>query len=204
MSTVKLGIESLPATGLVAYAQHVHDKMAGSATFATPVPTQVAFQAGISALENANAAAENGGKAEIQARRIAERAVRDMMRTRAGYVQATSGGDEDLILSTGFGVRKRAPRIGPLDRPAKLFTRLTNTTGRIAMGWPVVRGADTYEVYMSTNNSPFKWEKVASTTKARYNQDGLVPGTQYWFAVTAVGAAGVTSLSEPLIGMAAA
>ena len=204
MSTAKLGIDGLPATGLVVYAQHIHDNMEGSATYATPVPSQVAFQGGISALANANAAAENGGKAEIQARRIAERTLRAMVRARCGYVQATSNGNEDLILETGFGVRKPSPRLGPLDRPSRLYTKLTNTTGRIAMGWPVVRGTDSYEVFMSTTSTPFNWVKVTSTTKAQYNHDGLEPGTKVWFAVTAVGAAGTTSLSEPLIGMAAA
>ncbi|MBK9194833.1 MAG: hypothetical protein IPO17_07535 [Flavobacteriales bacterium] len=204
MATVKLGIDGLPATGLVAYSQHIHDKMEGSVTFATPVPPQVAFQAGISALASANSAAENGGKAEIQARRIAERALRAMMRARCGYVQAASNGDEDLILLTGFGVRKRPAPIGPLVRPSKLFARFTDVTGRIDLGWPAIHGADSYQVFMSTTNNPYNWVAVGNTTKARFEMDGLAKGTTVWMAVAAVGAAGTTSMSEPFEGMAAA
>ena len=51
---------------------------------------------------------------------------------------------------------------------------------------------------MSTTNSPYNWQLVGLTTKSRFNMDGLESGVMYWFAVTAIGAAGQTSKSEPL------
>ncbi|MBK6831201.1 MAG: hypothetical protein IPG92_10910 [Flavobacteriales bacterium] len=56
---------------------------------------------------------------------------------------------------------------------------------------------------MSTSNDPFKWELVAVTTKSRLDVDSLQPGTFYWFAVSAVGAAGASSKSDPAQAMAA-
>lgn len=55
----------------------------------------------------------------------------------------------------------------------------------------------------SNTNEPFKWELVGTTTKRRFNADNLEPGVQYWFAVSAVSAAGETSKSEPLLARAA-
>ncbi|MCB0786655.1 MAG: hypothetical protein KDC02_20910 [Flavobacteriales bacterium] len=43
---------------------------------------------------------------------------------------ATSAGDEDIILSSGFAVRRKPSPIGELSRPSKLVNVLTNTTGR--------------------------------------------------------------------------
>ena len=57
---------------------------------------------------------------------------------------------------------------------------------------------------MSTTNDPFNWTSVGTTSKSRINIDGLTPGKFYWFAVSAIGAAGESSKSEPCLVMAAA
>ncbi|MBK6552293.1 MAG: fibronectin type III domain-containing protein [Flavobacteriales bacterium] len=45
---------------------------------------------------------------------------------------------------------------------------------------------------------------MSSTTKQRFNVDGLEPGKFYYFAVSAIGSAGESSKSEPAEVMAAA
>lgn len=65
-------------------------------------------------------------------------------------------------------------------------------------------GTDTHHVYMSTTNAPFNWELIGVTSKSGFNVDDLQPGKFYWFAVTAIGAAGESSKSEPCRVMAAA
>jgi hypothetical protein len=50
----------------------------------------------------------------------------------------------------------------------------------------------------------FRSQRVATTSKSRINIDGLTPGQFYWFAVSAIGAAGESSKSEPCLVMAAA
>jgi hypothetical protein len=63
----------------------------------------------------------------------------------------------------------------------------------------------TYDhVYMSTSNAPFQWDFIGVTTKSRFHADNLAPGTFYWFAVSAINAAGESSKSEPCRAMAAA
>lgn len=205
MSTVKIGLDGQSATSLVAYAQALHDKVDGNPAFATPVPAMADLQTAITALAAANAAVDaNPGRVEHQARRVAQSKVEGLVRQLAGYVQATSAGDEDVILSSGFAVRKKASPIGELPRPTKLVNLLTNTTGRVSIRWQSEYGADLYHVFMSETNAPFNWQLVGATTKSRFNADSLEPGKFYWFAVTAIGAAGETSLSEPCRVMAAA
>ena len=205
MSTVKIGLTGQNATSLVAYAQALHDKVKGNPNFATPTPAMADLETAIGTLATTNAAVDaNPGPVEHQARRVAMAAVEGLVRQLAGYVQATSAGVEDIILSSGFAVRRKGRPIGELSRPSKLVNVLTNTTGRGSIRWQAEYGADLYHVFMSESNEPFKWELVGATTKSRFNADSLEPGKFYWFAVTAIGAAGETSLSEPCRVMAAA
>lgn len=57
-----------------------------------------------------------------------------------------------------------------------------------------------HHVYMSTGNDPFNREPIGATGKSRFAANGLEPGTFYWFAVPAIGAAGETSKSRPRHG----
>lgn len=200
-----MGLVGLPATGLVAKAQGVHDGMNGNAEFPLPVPTLPVFQGLIDALAAANAAVDaNGGRAEHTARRVAEQQLRGAIKSLAAYVQMASGGDAVKIKSANFLVVQRGKPVGELPPPQNLGARLTNMSGRADLRWKRDVDADINHVYMSTSNDPFKWELIGVTTKSRFNADHLEPGKFYWFAVSAIGAAGESSKSEPCLVMAAA
>lgn len=199
-----MGLIGLAATAMVAKAQGILDKIKTSVLFTAPVPPLVTFQADIDALAAANAAANvNGGKAEHQAKREALKVVKADIKSLLGYVQATSGGDADKILSSGFELVKRSTPYGELNPPVNLQARFTTMEGRVSFFWEGEKGADTYLVFRSAVNDPFKWEMIGTTTKRRFNADRLESGVNYWFAVSAVGAAGETSKSEPLLARAA-
>lgn len=200
-----MGVSRLSATEIVAKAQAIHDKMDGNAYFPTPVPALADYQTNIDALAAANAAVKaNGGKAEHQAKQVALKVVLEDIKSLAAYVQNATAGDADRILSSGFDVVKAGSPIGELDPPRNLGARFTTMSGRAALVWEREYGADMHHVYMSTSNDPFNWVLIGATTKSRFNADSLEPGTMYWFAVTAIGAAGESSKSEPCHAMAAA
>lgn len=204
MATVKMGVDRLSAPELVAKAQGIHDKVAAHAAFPAPVPSAVDLQKNIDDLAAANAAVNaNGGKADYLFRRASYTAVRAALKSWGGYVQMASGGVEDVILGSGFGVVQRGGPIGELSPPKNLGTRVTTMEGRASFVWERDGGADMYHVFMSATNAPFNWELIGATTKSRFNADTLQPGTIYWFAVSAIGAAGETSKSEPLMARAA-
>ncbi len=199
-----MGLEGLPATGIVAKSQGIHDEMVGNALYPAPVPTVVVMQTDIDTLAAANAEVDNnGGKAAHQAKRMAEAKVRANLKNWVGYVQMASGGDADMILSSGFEVVKRGSPLGELNPPKNLGARFTNMAGRVSLKWDREVGSDLHHVFMSTSNNPFKWELIGATTKSRFNADTLEPGTVYWFSVTAIGAAGESSKSDVLLARAA-
>lgn len=205
MATLKLGLEDVSALDLVPYAQGIHDAMQRAPHFPAPVPAFAAFQETINALMVANAAViSEGGRSDFHAKRMALSELRRQVKRIGAYVSLVADGEESIILSSGFSVRRKAAPVGELERPSGLISRLTRTTGRVDMDWAVVPSAKLYNVYMSTSGSPFNWQLLTATTKSRYNANDLVSGTYYWFAVTAIGTAGETSMSEPLRAMAAA
>ncbi|MBX2981679.1 MAG: fibronectin type III domain-containing protein [Flavobacteriales bacterium] len=204
MATGKMGLIGLAATAIVAKVQGILDKLKTSVLYTDPVPPLVTIQADLDALAAANAAANvNGGKAEHQAKREALKVVKADVKSLLAYVQATSGGDADKILSSGFELVKRSTPLGELNPPVNLQARFTTMEGRVSIVWQGEKGADTYLVFRSATNDPFQWELIGTTTKRKFNAEKLKSGTQYWFAVSAVGAAGETSKSEPLLARAA-
>lgn len=206
MARVKTGLTGLPATGLVATLQGVHDSVVANASvFPNPVPAPPAFQLLIDSLATANAAVEaNKGRKEYRDRDIAETKLREAARQWAAYVQMVSDGDPDVISLSAFGIVKRGSPVGELPPPQKLQARLTNVEGRASLVWDREDGTDIHHVYMSTSSDPFNWVLIGASTKSRFNVDSLEPGKFYWFAVSALGAAGESSKSEPCRVMAAA
>lgn len=201
-----MGVSRLSGTELVPKAQGIHDGIvANAALYPAPVPAAATMQGFIDDLAAANAAVDaNGGKGDHLAKRTAEKVLRAAIKAWAGYVQNASGGDADKILLSKFEVVQRGKPIGELNPPKNLGAFLTNHTGRVALRWKREDGADMHHVFMSTTAEPFNWQLIGATSKSRFNADSLEPGTFYFFAVTALGAAGESSKSEPCRAMAAA
>lgn len=206
MSTVKLGLVNVGPEDMQGYCQGIHDAIvANPLTFATPSPTAAAVQAAIDTLAAANAAVSaNDGRQEHIARRAAQKALHGLMKQWQGYVQLISGGDAAIISLSAFAVVERGVPYGEPDRPTDLGVLTARKTGRVAMDWERPRGAQYFHVFRSLEGAPFKWELIGTTSKTRFNSDDNTPGTFYYYAVSAIGAAGESSLSEDLRAMAAA
>lgn len=203
--TVRMGLTGLSADALLNKGRYVSAEIAANASvFTTPAPALAGVNTALDTLEAANAAVLNRGKSDYQARRIAYIAVKLLLQQLAGYVQQVAAGDEDIINRSGYEPRRRPSPIGELSPPKNLLARPTTLSGRIALDWNRERGADSYKVFMSETSTPFNWQLIKVNTRSSYNVDGLTPGTFYWFAVAAIGAAGETSMSDVLRAMATA
>ncbi len=205
MARVKKGVSGLSFKDLAVKAQSIHDGLNGNIKFPTPVPSLADFQTHIDALVAANAAWEaERSRTAFGLRRTGGLQVLDDIAQLAAYVQMASDGDEAIIESSNFEVVKRGAPVGELPPPRNLGAFLTNRTGRVALRWKFEHGTEMHHVYLSTTASPFNWVLIGATKKCRFNADSLEPGTFYFFAVTALGAAGESSKSEPCRAMAAA
>jgi hypothetical protein len=103
-------------------------------------------------------------------------------------VQDLSGGDEKLILSTGFDVKRKPTPVGLLERIEKVVANPGPRRGSLEISWDVVANAYLYEMQYteapSTEDS--KWIHT-SNTKRKIVVDGLTRGKAYAIKVAAAG-----------------
>jgi len=103
-------------------------------------------------------------------------------------VQDLSGGDEKLILSTGFDVKRKPTPVGLLERIDKVVANPGPRRGSLEISWTVVPNAYMYELEYteSPNNPDSKWIRLSST-KHKIVIDGLIRGQAYAIRVAAAG-----------------
>jgi hypothetical protein len=195
---VLLGLIGLTSKALVEKGRNCVDMLTGNASFTLPAGFLASISAACDALEQANEEVLFfGGKVNYQAKRVAEKALADLLRELAGFVQAQSGGDASKILSAGFDVRKKGQPVDALATPENLRAMLTSFLGTVDLRWDGVENANNYLVSINSVDPELedKWEQVTFTSKARHTVTGLESGKFYWFRVQAMGR---KSLLSPL------
>lgn len=112
----------------------------------------------------------------------------DLLATGALRVQDISGGEEALILSTGYEVKQKPTAVGELDMPVTVIVKQGVTTGSLDISWDVVSHAHSYEVRYTivpkTSNSVYLTQ---TTTKHKITLENLTPGATYSIQVAGVG-----------------
>ena len=204
MRLVKADLHDLNATEMVAKGEHVVEQMTGNANFATPVPALAAVTTAIDALIDANAAAEGGAHAAIDARDLALVTVRDLLTALCAYVNFTSGTDLAKAITSGFEP-VNAPAPIELEAPVNMRAMYAEGfSGCVETKWRRVAGAKLYHVYVADGDpSSAKFTLAGATTRSRLRVVGLEPGKVYSFYTVALGAAGVGPASEIVTNRAA-
>ncbi|MEO8066968.1 MAG: fibronectin type III domain-containing protein [Flavobacteriales bacterium] len=196
---VRLGTTGITPTALVEKGRNNVTMLTGNAAFPTPTPTLAAITAAYDALDTANQAYDfNRGKAEKEARDAAFATAMEQMRELAGYVQAHCNNDKELIISSGFDVRRLSQPIGPLPAPANVRALVTSYPGRLELRWNGVRGRIIYGAEI-TDTDPLNaggWAPLAQTSKNRYTVEGLKSNTVYSFRITTIGSDGASPVSD--------
>lgn len=185
-------------------SRFVVTKMTGNAHFAGLAAQVTALGTANDTLEAAITAANSGDHEAVGLKQIAEAEVMDLLAKLCDSINGMAAGNKAKLLTCGLPLRRESQPYGPLPPPVRLVNRLTTTTGAAKLEWEGPDGARMYNVFVSTSNDPFAWEMVGVTGKQRFVVENLEPGKFYWFAVTAIGAAGESSKSEPARVMAAA
>ena len=203
MKTAVAHISNLTPNGLVAKAIFVRLKMTGNAAFPTPPVTMPALDTATKDVENAAAVAADGGHSAHVDLNLKVVILANILVGLAAYVTVAAHGDEVLILSAGFDVRKKREPVGELPAPHGLSVKATDKPGRLVARWKPESGAYMYQVFMNVAdpNDETKWLPVDSTSRAHYTFDGLTTGKTVWIRVNSMGAAGTSPMSDPAKGV---
>ena len=168
MAKIKLDLTDLSVTDLIQMLNNIHTAMTGNATFTSIAAKTTALGTATTALETANDDAEAARQAAIQ-----KTTLRDTART----------GAEDAVRTL-----------------AAAAEGVTNDAAELQSGGWELRGAPTpvgplpAPANLAATGGDLEGEVDLSWDA---NPRGLISGTQYWFRVRAVGAAGPGPWSDP-------
>lgn len=186
---------------LVVYGRNNVSMLTGNANFTNlPKPLEV-VTADIDDLDTKTAAALSRDMMAIAERDAAQAVVVDDLRGYVGAVQTQSNGNLAKILSSGFQPTKTPARIGILTSPLDLRAFYTGATGELGLRFKKVRGASSYIAQTATTADGPRITHPPSTS-TRMTLKGFTPGTVYFIWVAAVGAAGMSGYSGPVMIMA--
>ena len=206
MAKVKLSLQNLTDDELLSLARAHISSMAGNANFTTPSPSAAAYLATTDAFEAKITAKDNAVAAAKQAtleRDAARDAIEDSTRQRGTYVETTSVGDAIKITSSGFGMKAPAAPVGMPVQTEYLAPSIGDMEGEVDLTWDKVRGANSYMIQKSPDPiTGTSWTMGGVSTKSSATLSGLTSGTKYWFRVAAIGAAGQGPWSDPATKMA--
>jgi len=184
-------------------ANFVVSKMTGNVNFPTLAAQVTALKTACTDLDAAIIVANSGDHEAVGQKEMAEALVVELLAKLCASINGVAAGDRAKLNTCGLPLRKDNRPVGELPPPIALIQRPTTTSGRVALEWQGVHGAKMFNLYRSDIASPYNWVLVGTSTKTKGNIDNLKSGTDYWFAVSAVGTAGESSLSKALPAMAA-
>jgi hypothetical protein len=207
MSKIKLGIASLSTKSLVTFSKDVERNMDGNANFSSPVPTVADLTAKRIEFVDATSTAQFGDRRAIFQRNTLGEELKEMLRQLGAYVAFVAQGDGNVILSSGFEVRRDAEPTPPLTEPADVSASRSGQSGQVFLDWAAVRYALNYQVELTTTDPvdpAAVWTPAGLSSKSKLTVDNLTPGTYYWFRVKAYGRRDEKSgFSDPALVMAA-
>ncbi len=111
-----------------------------------------------------------------------------MLKQIATHVQVISDGDSLIILNSGYDVKKKWSKVGPLSKPTNFKIKQGGNKGSIYLVCNPIAGARLYE-FEYTEGIPTPnsiWIKVSST-KRKITIDELISGKQYTFRIAGGG-----------------
>ena len=210
MSKVKLDLDNKDDDELLAFSQAHSAAMTGNANFPTPVPTDLIFSTAVSDFQD-RLAAIAAKKAELASLLAGlpplRSALADKLNLRASYVESTSAGVAEKILTAAFEVQAVGAPTTSLPQPQNLVASIGDNEGEIDLACNAVRKAKSYVWECRVHDDgvvPGPWMpcKISSSSKA--TAEGLISGKKYAFRVRALGPNNVESpWSDEALSMAA-
>jgi hypothetical protein len=202
---VKMGLGTKNTNQLIPYIQNHIEMMTGNTNFPTPQPAAADLLALFNTYQDAALTVinlETTLKDAVAAREQLRSELTAMMNRRAAYVQDTSNGNRQVILSSGLGVKNPPTPTTEIPAPTNLRVDLNGEAGLMKIRWDGVPAAKNYLLQCSPAVTPRVWEQIESTTKTTVTKT-MELGVTYAFRVAANGTPGQSNWSAETIRGAA-
>lgn len=202
MYRVKLAFSKLTIPEKIQKAGNVAGKLDGNEHFPAPDPSVAEIEAAVKALDGAHKDAMDGGKSKTVTMHDREGDLDDIMVRVGAYVQNTSKGDREIILSSGLEVRNTPSQSHPAEAPENLSGKPGTDEGEVILSWEAVDSARAYTAQVSTDGGA-TWTACGVSTKGRLTVGGLASGSKPLFRVAAIGPLGQGPWSDAAQGKVA-
>jgi hypothetical protein len=197
MSTAALNLSGKSIPFILEKARKILTDMTGNLAFPTPLPTLMVLAALIDALSLAYDNALGGGKVQKKLMRIALKDLMDALKIMLGYVQSVSEGDETMILSTGFDLKRSRTPVGILPPPVNVRSVFGFVPGQIIIRWAGVKKKLIYKIQINdTPGDETKWIDITYIGKIRLVVSGLITDHLYSFRIATISADGIGPYSD--------
>lgn len=199
MKKIRMSFWNLSIPDQVIKARGIVDQMTGNTHFSNPNPPLDVLTEAINKLENSYTIALDGGKTRKAAMYRDEERLHDLVFQLSAYVQETSEGKEEVILSSGFDLRAEATASRLPEVPLEIRSVESLREGEVELKWVPVRYARAYMLQSNDNPGDDKgWVFVDVCCKAAYTARNLNSLSIKWFRVAAVGIKGRSDFSPPI------
>jgi hypothetical protein len=199
MNLIKMDLTDLSVAELLTTLKALGTAITGKPAFTSITAKITAFNTKVTALDTANTTYENAvSTADTKltlrgnARVDAENAARDLATAAEGVTS-----DPATLEDGGFVLRAKGSPVGPMPQPAAAAATIGDLEGTVDFHWNAIkRGVTSYIAEYATSPSG-PWTQFYVNKASSCTATGLTSGTQYWFRVRAVGAAGPGPWSDP-------
>ena len=207
MATLKKNTARLSDEALVARAEFVISSLTANAgLFPSPNPSIAVLGAAKGRFRDTMVAAEDGGRSAHQAKRDARAELKAVLDQAGYYVSNVANGNAQLILAGGYEVKRPRAPLGLFPAPVLISAGRGAYEGTIELVLERMKGVACYQVFITSDDPSrpdARWEFVMSTTRCRNTISGLERFKMYAFTAIAIGTAGESPRSVPLMGRAA-
>ncbi len=198
MAKLKMSFDKLTVPLQIERARQIINSMTGNVNFATPNPTLAEVTTANNALETAFNESRNRDKNKIASMRLRRTELLFLITQLAAYVQEASGGNEEKIRSSGFGVRRaNTPKPVVAGEVTNVRLKDGSNSGSIVVDWDKASDAIIYIISVRTEGEPEPVGFKGVTTKTQKEIDGLTPGKNYLVTVRALGREEAGPVSDP-------
>ncbi|MBL0310615.1 MAG: fibronectin type III domain-containing protein [Bacteroidetes bacterium] len=190
---VKLNFTNLTPKEQIGKARDIVTKMTGNAFFPDPNPTLADVTTAIDALAVADQAMDRS-RAKTIVRNARRLELEQIMQKLQYYVQYTSGGNPEIIITSGMDVNDMKNPLGFLPAPANVRAVNGGLVGTVDLRWDAVAKKTGYRIEVSMNPSE-GWPIVMEAAKASATITDLTPGVTYYFRIATLSRAGYNTFS---------
>ncbi len=181
---------------LIVYVQGILAAMTSNPHFPTPTPALTAVAAALTALQQAEVAAQARTKGAVVVRNDNKGALVTLLQQLRAYVQAIADADVEnsaaIIQSSGFPLRKM-----PVHKPRVAAVKPGAMSGSVEVVAPTAARRAAYEWQYSLDGGK-TWVEASPSLQAKQTVVGLPVGTSVQFRYRAVVKTGPLDWSQPL------